>query len=92
MKMYRASENFLLREIGGESILIPIGEAGALNNSIISLNETCSFLWKQFQTPRAAKEVIENTMAAYSGPTDVIEREIYEFIAAYLEAGLLKEE
>lgn len=90
--MYRTSDNFLLREIGGESILVPVGDAGVLSNSMISMNETSSFLWKQFQTPRTLQEVTAEAMKIYSGPADVIEREIIEFTEAYVKAGLLKEE
>ena len=90
--MYRTSDNFLLREIGGESILVPVGDAGVLSNSMTSMNETSSFLWKQFQTPHTLQEVTAEAMKIYSGPADVIEREIVEFTEAYVKAGLLKEE
>ena len=56
IKKYRANPDFLLREVAGEAVLIPIGEAGVFENSVISLNDTCSFLWKLFQEPRTEEE------------------------------------
>ena len=56
--VFRANPNFLLREVAGESVLVPVGEAGVFENSVISLNETCSFLWKLFQEPRSVEDVI----------------------------------
>ena len=57
-RRFRANPDFILREIAGEAVLIPVGEAGIFENSLISLNDTCSFLWKLFQTPRTAEDVI----------------------------------
>ena len=58
IKKYRANPDFLLREVAGEAVLIPVGEAGVFENSVISLSDTCSFLWKLFQEPHTEEEVI----------------------------------
>lgn len=86
---YKTSPNFLLREIGGESILVPIGEVGDLTNSVISLNDTSQFLWKEFQEPSTIEEVIVNAKKKYSAPEGVMEQEIQAFVNAYLQVGLL---
>ena len=91
-KKYKTNPNFLLREIGGESVLIPVGEASVLNNSVINLNETSLFLWKQFETAQTATEIIDKAISIYDAPEGIIEKEIVEFINAYLEVGLLEEE
>ena len=55
IRRFKANSDFLLREVAGEAVLVPIGEAGVFENSVISLNETCSFLWKFFQEPRSRR-------------------------------------
>ena len=84
--------NFLLREVAGESVLVPVGEAGVFENSVISLNETCSFLWKLFREPRSAEDVIAEARKEYSDPDGEMEQGIKDFIREYLQYGLLKEE
>ena len=37
-RKYKANPDFLLREVAGEAVLIPVGEAGVFENSVISLN------------------------------------------------------
>lgn len=91
-KRYRANPDFLLREVAGEAVLIPVGEAGAFENSVISLNETCSFLWRLFQEPRTAEEVIHEAGKEYSDPNGDMEQGIRDFIDEYVKYGLLKEE
>ena len=91
-RRFRANPDFILREIAGEAVLIPVGEAGIFENSLISLNDTCSFLWKLFQTPGTAEDVIAQAKEEYEDPEGEMEQGIYSFIEDYVKYGLLKEE
>lgn len=91
-KLYRANPNFILREIGGEAVLVPIGDAGVFENTMLSLNETCVFLWKFFEFPKTAKDAIDEAKKIYDGPGEEIEQEVCAFINDYLHYGLLMEE
>lgn len=91
-RKYKANPDFLLREVAGEAVLIPVGEAGIFENSLISLNETCCFLWKLFQEPRTVEDVIAEARKEYSDPDGEMEQGIKDFIKEYLKYGLLKEE
>ena len=82
VKAFRANQDFLLREVAGE----------AVENSVISLNETCSFLWKLFQEPKTEGEVLAEARKEYSDPDGEMEQGIKDFIREYLKYGLLKEE
>ena len=92
IRKFRANPDFLLREVAGEAVLIPVGEAGEFENSVISLNDTCCFLWKLFQTPRTIEDVIAEAKKEYSDPDGIMEQGIYSFVRDYFEHGLLFEE
>lgn len=92
VRKLKANPDFLLREVAGEAVLIPVGEAGVFENSVISLNDTCCFLWKLFQTPRTIEDVIAEAKKEYSDPDGAMEHGIYSFISDYLKYGLLVEE
>ena len=89
VRMFKANPDFLLREVAGEAVLVPVGEAGIFENSVISLNDTCRFLWQLFQQPRTVEDVIRKE---YSDPDGEMEQGIRDFIREYLQYGLLKEE
>lgn len=89
---FKANPNFMLREIAGEAVLIPVGEAGIFENSVISLNESCSFLWQLFQTPRTAEEAIAEAKKEYDDPDGALEQGVYQFIEEYFQYELLREE
>ena len=92
VRMFKANPDFLLRNVAGEAVLVPVGEAGIFENSVISLNETCRFLWQLFQQPRTVEEVIAEARKEYSDPDGEMEQGIKDFIREYLQYGLLKEE
>ena len=92
VRMFKANPDFILREVAGEAVLVPVGEAGIFENSVISLNETCRFLWQLFQEPRTLEDVIAEARKEYSDPDGEMEQGIKDFIREYLKYGLLKEE
>lgn len=92
VRMFKANPDFLLRNVAGEAVLVPVGEAGIFENSVISLNDTCRFLWQAFQEPRTVEDVIVEARKEYSDPDGELERGVKDFVREYLRYGLLKEE
>ena len=92
VRMFKANPDFLLREVAGEAVLVPVGEAGIFENSVISLNETCRFLWQLFQQPRTVEDVIAEARKEYSDPDGEMEQGIKDYIRESVKYGLLKEE
>lgn len=89
------NENFLLRTIAGESMLIPVGEVHdpRFDNCMISVNETTAFLWEFFSgQPRTEAEAVDAAEEAFDAPPGMIAADIHEFITAYFELGLLHKE
>lgn len=92
---WRTNENFLLRTIAGESMIIPIGDISdpRFDNCMISVNETTVFLWEFFsEQPRTEAEAVEAAEEAFEAPAGVIAAHIHEFIEAYFNFGLLHKE
>ena len=89
-RRFRCHPDFILRDIGGEAILVPVGTGdSSLSNALISLNETSAFLWKFFQQPHTVEEAIEEARRFYEAPEGVIEQEVRAFAAAHYQAGFL---
>lgn len=89
---YRANPDFLMREIGQDLLLVPVNHTGVFENAMLSLNESCGFLWKFFQTPHTPQEAIEEVMRNFSGDEDAIVADVYAFIHDYAKFNLLLKE
>ena len=51
-KHYCANEDYIVREIAGETILVPTGASAEHFNGMLTLNETSRFLWERWQPRR----------------------------------------
>ena len=92
---WQANEDFILRTIAGESVLVPVGNVQdpRFDNCMITMNETAAFLWQLFtDAPRTEEEAIAAAEEAFSAPDGVIAAHIREFIAEYANLGLLIKE
>lgn len=89
---YVCNADYILREMAGECVLVPVGEACIVTNGIISMNETSSFLWKSFQTPRTIGEVIAEAREIYEDSDGIMEKHITECVEQYTQLGFFKKE
>ena len=90
VKFYR-NPDFILREIGGESLLVPVGQNNAFDNSMITLNETFVYLWKLFQKPITLEAALEGAQKEYDDDKNgnEIEKSVRQFVEESLHYGLL---
>ena len=42
----KVNSDFVMRNIAGENILVPTGEAAEKFNGMITMNEVAAFMWK----------------------------------------------
>ena len=65
----KIKKGFVVREVGGENVVVPVGEMSKVFHGMINLNETGAFLWKFF----SEEHTIDEGVAALLGEYDVEE-------------------
>lgn len=75
----KLKQGFLLREIAGDTVVIPTGDAVDLN-MMITLNETGRFLWQKLETETDEAGLVEALLAEY----DVDELTAQTHVAAFV--------
>lgn len=85
---YLANPNLMLREIAGETLLIPVGPA-AQGNMLFPLNETGHFLWTLLQTPRTMEEILAAAHEEYDDPDGSMEQAIADFLEKHVQTRLI---
>lgn len=88
---YQLSGQYLLRDIAGEAVIIPIGENAPAGNAILEPNDTAAFLWRTFEQPRTAEQAVQLAMNEYEGNEAMIRAQVCGFVQAALECQILKE-
>ena len=88
---YRTNSDFILRKISGEAVLVPTGDS-IFGNSMISVNETFTYLWELFSEPVTIPEALAKAKEDYEDPSGEMEAQILQFIAECVHYGMIIKE
>lgn len=88
----RARTDLILRQVSGENILIPVGEAAMKIHGMACLNESGLLLWKALSQETCEDELVRCLLSEYETDEETARRDVLEFIQIMRAAGALIEE
>lgn len=87
----RTNKEYILREIAGESVLVPTGSASQKLNGMIRLTESAAFIWKQVDTAADLEEIIARVQDEYEVDEETARRDIYGFLRELYIRGIVQD-
>ena len=87
----KIKEGFLLRRVGDNHVVVPVGSQSVDFRCIITLNETGAFIWEKLQQPCTAEDLVQALLAEYDVPKDVADADVTAYVAALRQKNLLDE-
>ena len=81
---------YLLREVAGQFVVVPVGEAALNFNGVISLNKSGAFLWKLLQYDLVFDELVQQIVSTYQVTLSVAKEDAEAFINKMNRHGLLE--
>ena len=88
----KVPSDFILREIAGEYILVPVGSAAAQFNGLITLNETARTIFLALAQERTVEELTDAVTAEYEVDRVTARADVEEFLRQLREVGALVED
>ena len=86
----KISQNFILREIAGEYVIVPTGEAAYEFQGLITVNETGAFLWEKLQKDEQTEESLVKVLCEeYETDQTRAEKDVAEFIQRLRQQNIL---
>ena len=82
-------KEFMLREIVGETVLIPTGETAAHFNGLISVNELGRFIWDNYEKAKDEDELLSFILDEYEVERDVAKADLEEFLQILRDAEII---
>lgn len=79
-RIMKTNDEYMLREIAGEAVLIPTGSASQKLNGMIQLTESAAFIWKQVDTAADLEEIVVRVQEEYEIDEETARRDIYGFL------------
>lgn len=87
----KASNEFILREIAGEYILVPVGTAAVQFNGLITLNETARTIFLALAQERTVEELTDAVIAEYEVDRETARADVEAFLQQLRQVGALVE-
>ena len=86
-----ASKDYILREIAGETILIPSGAAAQKFNGLVTLNELGSFIWNALSEDLTLAALTARITDVYEIDAATAKADAEEFLAELRRVGALED-
>lgn len=81
--------DFVLREIAGETILIPVNASAQSMDGMAVLNGAGAFLWERLPQANRAEDLTAAILAEYDVDAETARRDVEEFLESLRESGIL---
>ena len=86
----RIKGEYVLREIGGDHILIPIGNTAMEMNGLITMDEVGIEIWKGIEKHLSEREILQDILDKYEVEAEEAERDMMDFIKKLKDADLVE--
>ena len=84
----KLKEGLVLRDVAGQTVVLPAGEDLDLN-MMITLNETGKFLWTLLENNKQESDLIDALLAEYDVDSQTAASAVAGFVAKLNEHGFL---
>lgn len=89
---YRRSTEVVCREVGGESILVPIRNRVGDLESIFVLSPVASRIWSLLDAPTSTERIVDEICAEFEVERETAQADVDELLASLELASLVNKE
>lgn len=87
----KTNKDYIFREIVGENVLVPSGQAAQKINGMIHLSETASFIWGLYDKKKNLDEIVGAVLDEFEIDTETARRDVFGFSELLYKEGIIME-
>ena len=88
----KIKKDYVLKEIAGQFVVVPVGEEAIKFNGIISLNKSGKRLFSQLQTEQTEDDLVKYLLSVYDVTEEQAKEDVKKFLKILKENNLLDEQ
>ena len=88
----KLEKEFVLREIAGDYVIIPVGKTVIEFNGLITVNEVGVSIWNMLQDEVTFDQIVQGILNEYEVEESVAREDIREFLDKLIDGGILTED
>ena len=85
----KVSDKFVLRQVAGEWIVLPVAEKTVDFNGMLTLNETGFMLWKLLEKGATRNEIVSGIAKEYGAEESEIDSDVDEVLQGFKNIGVI---
>ncbi len=82
-------KEFVLREIAGDFVLVPIGKTAAEFTGLFPLTETAARIWELLPESATAEDIVNTLLQEYEVEKDVLTADVADFLNKLKKFGII---
>lgn len=87
----KIKEGYMLRDVAGNHVVVPMGKEAADFNGMVNLNETGAFLWKMMEKECTRDQLVLALLEEYDVTEEKAKSGVDIFIQKVMENGFAEE-
>ena len=85
----KIKDGYLLREVAGSNIVVPVGEGTMDFSGVITLNDVGAFLWKNLEEDVSEEELVQRVLEEYDTDEETARKDVAEYMTSLKGAGFI---
>lgn len=90
IRTFSIKGDYVLRQIAGEYLAIPINNEAGEDANIVILNPVSQFIWKELEAEKTFDELLNAVTKEFDVSKEEASADIKEFLEGLEQSGLLK--
>ncbi len=83
----KIKKGFVLRSVGGENIVVPVGAMSKQFHGMINLSESGAFLWNFYTEEHSVDDGVAKLLSEYEVEEEIARRDVEHFCKFVVEKG-----
>ena len=90
-RIMKIRDGFILREVGGQPVVVAVGAASQYFNGMIRLNASSEFLFKELQEDKTIDQLVETMTNKYEVDEKTAREDVKAFVETLVKPGIIEE-
>ena len=88
----KIKKDYILREVAGTHVVLPLGRANLSLNGMLTLNETAGTLWHMLEKGTTCEEMVRELTGEYAVSAEDARKDVEEFLTTLNQVDCLETE
>lgn len=85
----KLKKDFILREIMGDVVLVPINQSTAQFNGLITINELGRFIWENIEKAQDEEDLLQKILDEYEVDRETAKKDLDEFLQVLKDMDII---